>query len=651
MCILSNTLHEVVIKLKKLFTIILFIVITGFITWASSEATTYYMDSSSGSDLNSGLSVESAWQSISKVNQFPLTPGDTILFKRGETWREQLIPQSGSPEGYIIYGAYSTGNKPLLLGSVNKSNEQDWTYQGDNIWYASEFKFDVGNLIFNNEESVGIKVRNEEELDQQGEFWYDAGNLVIKLYSGTNPAVYYSNIECALKKHIIDEYNKSYVIYENLDLRYGGAHGIGGGDVHHIIVRECDLSYIGGSRQHGEVRYGNGIEFWNSAHDTIVERCRLSEIYDAALTTQGLGEGNKKDNQYFRNNIVWNSEYCFEYWNQPETSTTNNIYFENNTCVNAGYGWGHNQRWKETDAGWHNGRHLAFYKNTAKTNNVYVLNNILYEGRNSLFVILDDWNGIENLVSDYNLWYTSSGVMIYYGCNSSTCTGEYFMNEFSQYREDTGKDDHSLAAAPLLVDLANNDFHPVTGSPACTMSQDGSYVGALPCVQVNVPPSLPELLLPPEGWISPETTIEFRWEKSSDSDNDEIAYGLYICENEDLTSFCISRENITHVENNALFLAEYGIVLLLTSMVFMGGIRDRQQFILIFALIVLIALGILSCGSSEENAESNITSVSNKDMYQTVSDLQKGTEYFWRVIAYDGEGGKTASQTRSFSIL
>jgi predicted dehydrogenase len=56
----------------------------------------------------------------------------------------------------------------------------------------------------------------------------------------------------------VDEGGKSYVIYEDLDLRYGGAHGIGGGSTHHIIVKDCDLLYIGGGDQFGgdrTVRY------------------------------------------------------------------------------------------------------------------------------------------------------------------------------------------------------------------------------------------------------------------------------------------------------------------------------------------------------------------------------------------------------------
>jgi len=422
---------------------------------------TYYVDSMNGRDSSGGLLPEKAWKTIEKANSAKLNPGDSVLFKRGGVWREQLIPQSGDETGHITYGAYGKGNKPLLLGSVTRNNSSNWNHAGGNIWATVPaalnaddlLSVDVGNLILNNEESVGIKIWNEEDLDSQGKFWYDEDNLVLKIYSETNPAVYYSNIECALRRHIIDEGGKSYVIYENLALRYGGAHGIGGGNTHHIIVRDCDLSYIGGGDQMGgdrTVRFGNGIEFWENAHDNLVERCRLWEIYDAALTNQGSRD-NSQINIRYLNNIIWNCEYSFEYWNRGEESITRDIYFENNTCVNAGYGWGHSQR---SDP---NGRHLMLYHNTARTSSFYVRNNIFYEATESCLRLGNDWSS--GLSMDHNCWYQSRGIMIKW------IADEYTMAQFPNYQTEKGQDRQSIATDPGFVDLKNLDFRPSPGSP------------------------------------------------------------------------------------------------------------------------------------------------------------------------------------------
>lgn len=415
----------------------------------------YYVDATKGRDSNDGLSPENAWGTIAKANSVKLNPGDSVLLKRGEAWREQLIPKSGDETVYITYGAYGDGNKPSLLGSVARSKTGEWINEGHNIWatISPKLPVDVGNLILNNEESVGIKVWNQEDMNSQGKFWYDEDDRILKMYSETNPAIYYSSIECALRRHIIDEGGKSYVIYENLDLRYGGAHGIGGGGTHHIIARNCDLSYIGGGDQMGgdrTVRFGNGIEFWENAHDNLVEGCRLWEIYDAALTNQG-SRNNSQINIHYRNNIIWNCEYSFEYWNRGEESTTRDIYFENNTCVNAGFGWGHNQR---PDP---NGRHLMFYQNTAKTSEFYVRRNIFYEATESCLRLGNDWSS--GLDMDYNCWYQSQGTMIKW------LSDAYTTANFSEYQAEKGQDKHSIASDPRFVDVEGRDFRPAPRSP------------------------------------------------------------------------------------------------------------------------------------------------------------------------------------------
>lgn len=60
---------------------------------SSSSAATYYV-SQSGNDSNDGLTSGTAWQSLAQVGQYSSTtsflPGDSVLFRRGDIWREQL---------------------------------------------------------------------------------------------------------------------------------------------------------------------------------------------------------------------------------------------------------------------------------------------------------------------------------------------------------------------------------------------------------------------------------------------------------------------------------------------------------------------------------------------------------------------------------
>ncbi len=85
--------------------------------------TTYYVSSSSGSDSNKGTSITTPWKTIKKVNTGRYKPGDSILFKAGDTWTGSNFsatltpPNSGTSSARITIGSYGTGAAPLLNGA------------------------------------------------------------------------------------------------------------------------------------------------------------------------------------------------------------------------------------------------------------------------------------------------------------------------------------------------------------------------------------------------------------------------------------------------------------------------------------------------------------------------------------------------------
>ena len=94
----------------------------GFAVSAPTAPRTYYISSTSGNDINDGMSPEKAWQHLSKIylksiSKDAFQPGDSILLKRGDQWDGQIRLQGkGTAQKPITLGAYGEGPKPLIYG-------------------------------------------------------------------------------------------------------------------------------------------------------------------------------------------------------------------------------------------------------------------------------------------------------------------------------------------------------------------------------------------------------------------------------------------------------------------------------------------------------------------------------------------------------
>ena len=299
------------------------------------EETAYYV-SNNGSDDRDGLSPETAWATLNKVNTSCLSRGDGVYFERGGTWRGQLWAQDG-----VIYSAYGEGAKPNIFASPENGADPDkWSLlEGtDNIWVYHMDMMDCGILVFNDGESWGTKVapyymngylsiindgqpfdvRTEltedlmffSEADSilydgapfrymvmdwgdRGEYPEDVmGTLYLRCDAG-NPGEVFDSIEFAVRQHIILPADDA--IFHNLCLRYTGTHGIFGGDMGYE-VSFCEIGWIGGSPQYyrydnGEpVILGNGVECDGSYDHFSVTDCYIYQCYDAGVSNQDPSE-------------------------------------------------------------------------------------------------------------------------------------------------------------------------------------------------------------------------------------------------------------------------------------------------------------------------------------------------------------------------
>ena len=133
------------------------------------QANVYYVDATHGDDSNSGTVISSPWRTLSKVASRTFSPGDQILFKRGEIWQGPLIfTSSGSAGNPVILGAYGQGDKPVI--SVNWEFEGNWVKDAGNIWKIEHLNFQPWRLRVDGEEK--LQAVSKGEIDGQKYFWF-----------------------------------------------------------------------------------------------------------------------------------------------------------------------------------------------------------------------------------------------------------------------------------------------------------------------------------------------------------------------------------------------------------------------------------------------------------------------------------------------
>jgi hypothetical protein len=381
--------------------LLLFLILVFITTLAVAKD--YFVDSELGLDTNNGTSPEYAWQTLGRVKNASLVGGDRMLFARGRSWRGSINVKSGQVNNPLIYDAYGEGPKPRLMMSLSLSNESDWEQIGPSLWRSTvTFPTDVGNIVFNhfaNATDKAYKVINESLILSDNQFAWSTTTQKVVMKSTENPARLHYSIEAAYRGNIIS-ITANNVVVRNLELIYGGSHGIQMVHANNITVTDCDILHIGGSILSGTTRYGNGIEMWTSNANILIANNTISQVYDTATTAQGYSV-NIQHNIRFENNYIFDSEQCFELWNSGNAtdSVSYDIYFVKNSCVNMGRGWSHFQRELQ-------GYDLLFYRSNTNLTNVYITGNVFAHATEmSFWANVQPWPHFEDINFDANCWW------------------------------------------------------------------------------------------------------------------------------------------------------------------------------------------------------------------------------------------------------
>ena len=180
-----------------------------------AQSATYYVDAKNGNDDNSGTSASNAWKSLEKLNLFQFQPGDLVLFKRGEIWREQLnFPSSGSAGRPIVLDAYGEGALPIISGA-DAIAPGAWSASPTvNIWQAN-VATEPNVVIFDG--AKGNRQTALDSLKQEMDWFWSAGTLYVRAPANPGQAFAESGVEAGARMSAIDLSGKSYIALRNIE--------------------------------------------------------------------------------------------------------------------------------------------------------------------------------------------------------------------------------------------------------------------------------------------------------------------------------------------------------------------------------------------------------------------------------------------------
>lgn len=438
-----------------------------------------------GSDSNSGLSVDTAIKSITKLNQ-TVTSGDCrVNFCRGGVWRlpyDSYLTLYGGCE-YKAYGSESLP-MPKFYGSKNGTH---WDSIGGNKWKNNDTYPDgVGSLFFNDWTSWGIyNVSNS--ATRQGEFYLNSSKVLV-MYSASDPDTYYDDIEITVGIDMFDGYKKTGILFDNIEAQGGGRHCF---SIDHAYTRmnNTKASYCGGDIDSGTLRLGNCYEYGMNSSGWIRNATAL-QCYDAALTPQCWNEDGvcQIANLSITYSIAEKSHYDLEFFTQSDDLPAVNLLFDHLTLIDSGYSFSTYPNYQRSDVGspaYARGMRIARLPSGSR--NISFTNIILYNSSSKLWVFCESGA----LYCAGSSWYLNNNL---YWKGGATVMFDWVTNQYNSlaaFRAGVaaGNDSNSIELnnSILFVDRENGDYRPISTSVACTMSTTGSYVGALPCAENQAP--------------------------------------------------------------------------------------------------------------------------------------------------------------------
>ena len=228
-------------------------------------AAIYYVDATGGSDTNTGLSETRAWRTLAKVSTEFLSetfgPGDSILFKRGETWtlsvtsdQLRIEGSSGAAGNHIYLGAYGMGADPIIDANGNSFQcirHESWdatanyitiedievtgTHDTPAIRISSVHHWTLRSLYVHDvtrdpaNHTAGIRIKNNCE-------WIRIERCVVDEIEGEGIYIGTSDADSDTNQVMVSRCSVTNCDYEGIDIK---------GATQNIVVHDCTIKDTG----------------------------------------------------------------------------------------------------------------------------------------------------------------------------------------------------------------------------------------------------------------------------------------------------------------------------------------------------------------------------------------------------------------------
>ena len=250
----------------------------------TGNGNTYYIDVINGNDSNAGTSNTSAWKTLAKVSSIAFSAGDNILFKRGQVFfaEKSFTIKNGGAEGNpIIYGAYGSGDKPIIT-SVKNSNIS-WVNTGNNIWKSSNtFAYHPERLKRN-----GSEILRAQDMAELGtkvpaliEWRYE--NNFLYLYSITDPNN--DTFTTSALMITVDIGNMSNVVMQELDIQGGSEFSLRWLSANNTKLISMNIGAFSGEG----FRYSGGTNL-------LIDGCNFDSDWPKSLDYTGISGSSATD--------------------------------------------------------------------------------------------------------------------------------------------------------------------------------------------------------------------------------------------------------------------------------------------------------------------------------------------------------------------